>query len=268
MNPSSRNQVRRDLRRAARIGPQRAAGTNSRSEYPSVRPAGASGVRLGKEDRVTLLLARSVDVNARDVHGRTALMEAVTGRWDSEPAIMKLLLDKGADINAADDKGQTSVDQAVWAGSLDRVKLLLERSAKVKDKSATLGAARNQALLNAAGDASAMKPLLDQGADPNYTDEAAETALMLSAAKDHSLNAVRLLLDRGAAPNRADKSGNTALMFAVDQYDADVVRALLDKGADPNARDHHRNTVLIRAAASRHSFVCSPLSFVNNPLPL
>lgn len=52
---------------------------------------------IGNTDMVKLLIAKGLDVNAKDKYGRTALMCAARG---GHAEIMRLLLDSGADVNA------------------------------------------------------------------------------------------------------------------------------------------------------------------------
>lgn len=48
---------------------------------------------------------------------------------------------------------------------------------------------------------------------------------------------VQLLLDRGANPNLTDKAGNTALMMASFGCDEELLQMLIDGGADPHAKN-------------------------------
>lgn len=77
-------------------------------------------------DIVTTLLARGVDVNARNGTGETALMAAVrAGREDR----VRLLLDHGADVNIQSRTGHTALLLAVEADNTGLVTLLLARGA-------------------------------------------------------------------------------------------------------------------------------------------
>jgi ankyrin repeat protein len=94
-------------------------------------------------------------------------------------------------------------------------------------------------------DVTAMRTLLDSGADPNARDDIGATVLMHAAAFS-SLDGLHALLDRGADVNAASTGGATALMWAVG--DLTKVRLLLDRGAAVNATMKDGTTALVAAA--------------------
>jgi uncharacterized protein len=78
----------------------------------------------GDSSRLQSLLATEVDVNARDTHGRTALMLAILrGETDA----VNLLIAHGADANAADSDGLTPL-QAALAGTQPGIIAALRRA--------------------------------------------------------------------------------------------------------------------------------------------
>ncbi len=83
-----------------------------------------------------------------------------------------------------------------------------------------------------AGDAAAVKFLIERGADPNFT-STGDTALH-AAVSANSADCVRLLLDAGANPNQQDVDGCVA-MYRVSSHA--VLDLLLAHGADPNITD-------------------------------
>src|SRR5258708_10741515 len=59
---------------------------------------------IGDLSSLSVLLDRGADVNCRDGHGRTALIEASFG---GHCDVVKLLIARGADLNASDSDGWT-----------------------------------------------------------------------------------------------------------------------------------------------------------------
>jgi ankyrin repeat protein len=181
-----------------------------------------TAIRDGDTIRAKALLKRGADVNARDEDGATALMHAAA---DSNLPVMKLLLEEGADVNATSKSGGTAL---LWAlHDVERVKLLLKHGAKGLDA----------ALLTAAdvpGATPVLKLLAEHGANLQYS-EKGFTPLM-AASRAGNLSAVRYLIDRGADVRARTKSGYTALYAAASwPGNAAVIQTLLDHGADANA---------------------------------
>ncbi|PKY06210.1 ankyrin [Aspergillus campestris IBT 28561] len=83
----------------------------------------------------------------------------------------------------------------------------------------------------------AIRLLLDEGANPctSHTDDVASTPVVVLAALNRNLEALKLLLDRGADINSTGRNKTTALMNAVEQGYDEMVHLCLDRGADPTA---------------------------------
>nr|XP_056701244.1 cyclin-dependent kinase 4 inhibitor C [Euleptes europaea] len=87
----------------------------------------ASAAARGDLVQVTNLLERTVNVNARNGFGRTALQVMKLGN----PEIAKRLLEKGADPNLKDSSGFAVLHDAARAGFLDTLQVLLASQADV-----------------------------------------------------------------------------------------------------------------------------------------
>ena len=234
-----------------------ARGADVNAHLKDGRTALMLAARLGKDDRMTVLIDKGADVNAADEQGETALTVATLVGWDDGSLQMiKLLLAHGANPNHSDLKGQTAADLAMEAGRIDRVQFLLKNGARVADLKAFLARGRNQALCReiTEGSVEAAKALLDEGGDPNYRNANGRTLLMIAADNEYSAAKVTLLLQHGASVNVEGPARETALMVAADRYQAEIVSALLEHGADPNAADASGNSVLLHAAASRQAW--------------
>ena len=71
-------------------------------------------------------LASGADINARDEHGQTALMNAAR---DGQTAVVRLLVERGADLDHHAKFGLTAVMLAVIRGHEDVVRVLVEAGA-------------------------------------------------------------------------------------------------------------------------------------------
>lgn len=130
-----------------------------------------------------------------------------------------MLLDAKLDVNARDAADFTPLMVAVANGSLDAVKLLLAKGARVNDvsgdgeviihaparaKNGMLALGSFSALLLAAptGSPELVNALLDAGADVNAKDLRGMTPLMLAVATDHySVEKIRMLIDKRGRPD-------------------------------------------------------------------
>ncbi|MEW6347470.1 MAG: ankyrin repeat domain-containing protein [Thermodesulfobacteriota bacterium] len=232
------------------------AGTNL--EHVDRVCALTAAVRRGRTNLVRAILKKSVDVNAKDTYGRTALMVAVgkggadmpirpqdhgahvddlDGGCETPPAeILRLLLGHGADVDARDLTGRTPLMIAAGAGSVDAVTLLLEHGADAK----TVDRYGQTALVWAvrAGHADVAELLRAQGGKLTLP-----VAAMLG-----DTEAVRRLVEEGADPDQRDSAGRTALMIAVEKRHSDVAKVLLNGDVEVNAADKFGRTALMLAA--------------------
>ncbi len=73
---------------------------------------------------------------------------------------------------------------------------------------------------------------LDEGANPNASNNNNTTALMMAAQFNKSVRVVRALIKAGAKLDEQNRNGNTALMYAAMSNSPAVVKAIYDAGAD------------------------------------
>jgi len=150
----------------------------------------------------------------------------------SDQAQVERLLQNGADVNLRDRRGgATPLMYAAALGSLDTMKLLIEKGADVNARS-TGGAT---ALMWAATDLAKVRLLVDRGADVNAVSERGRTALLLAAMSDQSAEIVRLLLSRRADAHAVDKEGTSTLLAASFGNDTATIRQLVEAGVNVNA---------------------------------
>ena len=141
------------------------------------------------------------------------------------------MLKDGADANTKDDHGVTPLMYAAAAGSVDAMKLLLDKGADAK----AVNMFGSTALMWSVTDIAKVRLLLDHGADVKAVSKQGRTALQLAAMSDHSADIVRLLLAKGADPNAVDGMKMTTLTAATLGNDLETVRQLVQAGVDVNA---------------------------------
>lgn len=203
-----------------------------------------SAVRTGSaKDVAKLLAANPALVNAADQNGSTALHHAAGfGSLDT----LRLLLDKGADANARNRRKSNPLHWAIPDEA--KVRALLAAGASVDAKQAD-----GRTPLYIAASAYSADPivrlLLEKGANPNAATSNGQTPLMAAAGRG-DVEAMRMLLDRGAAIAIQNGAGANALMGAAGARNPEAVRLLLDKGADPNVLTKRNETALANAATA------------------
>ena len=132
-------------------------------------PALIYAVRYQAFNSIPVLLASSqIDIEARAPNGDTALMVAA---YKGEKAIVTALLDKGAEPNRP---GWTALHYAAASGSLDIVRILLEKSAYIDAEAPN----KTTPLMMAAGagQTSVIKLLIEEGADQTLKNDLGMTA--------------------------------------------------------------------------------------------
>lgn len=111
------------------------------------------------------------------------------------------------------------------------------------------------------GDCETICRALDEGADPNQSNNSGWTPLRCASERGKA-GAVRLLVERGADVNRGERvAGDLSYLHHAAQFgDAETVCALLAAGSDPEARDRNGKTPLYYAA---HAVLCEPVAVAN-----
>jgi ankyrin repeat protein len=189
-----------------------------------------AAARNGDHARVERLIGRGASINARDHHGRSALLVATHG---NHVDVARALIAAGADVNAKDDIEDSPYLYAGAEGRTEILKLALAAGADLKSTNRYGGTA----LIPAAhhGHVAAVRLLLATAIDKNHVNRLGWTALLeaviLGDGGATHTEIVSLLLEAGADPSLADREGVTPLGHAKRRGFGAMVRILEARGA-------------------------------------
>ncbi len=190
-------------------------------------------------------IAAGADVNVKDSHHFTPLIEAVSG-WHVK--CVEVLVEAGADVNQCECEGGTPLMFACSHGLLECVRILIGAGADV-NRYANF---RKTALMNATwnGHLDCVEALLSAGADVNFVSSYGHTAVTgkYKSSSRTDYECLQLLLDSGADVNAPDRggfnSGREALCLAVAEPDVNKVRMYLNAGLRINEHSLQNQGVL------------------------
>ena len=231
------------------------------------------------QSMVRLLLGKSVDINCRDMRGRTPLFRIVEKRANSiyrqrgagvdrqrsansiarqrsANSIARLLLDKGADVNIRDRFGTHVMHLLVLKEGRDMLSVLLDGGADINSVDLYGRTPLHGAVLY--GDVVMASFLVERGSDINRSDRITGTPLHMAIGKNNPGMAC-FLLQNGADINYRNADGKSPLHWAVERGLHNIVRILLEHNADVSRRTHRGVTALHAAVESRNERVISLL---------
>eukprot|EP00538_Stauroneis_constricta_P006116 CAMPEP_0119564048 /NCGR_PEP_ID=MMETSP1352-20130426/25594_1 /TAXON_ID=265584 /ORGANISM="Stauroneis constricta, Strain CCMP1120" /LENGTH=1722 /DNA_ID=CAMNT_0007612753 /DNA_START=249 /DNA_END=5417 /DNA_ORIENTATION=- len=189
----------------------------------------------GNMQVLELLLEKGADGNACNKWRETPLLIAAN---NGHRAAVEALLKHGADPSLCSEAGWSALTFAAHKGYDDIVALLLRAGAPVncrvtEDSSTPLHKA---CAGSKPGHLTAVKQLLDGGADVHALNKWRETPL-LTAANHGQAGAVEALLRAGADPCKCTDTGWSPLSIAAYKGHDDVVELLLEEGAPTEEAD-------------------------------
>ncbi len=169
-------------------------------------------------------------LEARDKDGKTLLIMA-SANGDVE--MVDFLLEQDVSIKEMDSKGKTALDYAVESNNTEITELISRRQ-KTLDK-----------VLLKFAHSDLVNDLLDQGADPETTDEYGRTPLIIASSYGYA-ESVKLLLGKHRVEvDLKDKKGETALMKAARAGSAETIKLLILYGADRFAENNDGDNALM-----------------------
>ncbi|HEY6617067.1 MAG TPA: ankyrin repeat domain-containing protein [Vicinamibacterales bacterium] len=225
----------------------------------ATKSGGTTALMMAAPDveKMTLLLDRGADVNARANTRYSALM--VAAQYQEGDAAINLLLDRGAQVATPATAPVFNANPfflASYAGNAKSLKRLLAAGGKLDEAMIAIGTSRTTPMLGAFkfGDMEVARTLLDLGAPIDFADGNGITMLG-RAALNNDLEMARMLIERGASVNVVDKQGMTPLLWAsnIDFGDSAMVELLLRSGAKPDARNKDGLTPLELARKFGHA---------------
>lgn len=150
--------------------------------------------------------------------------DPVRAAYRGDIETLRKFLENGFDPNVGNEVGYTALMGAARGASVDTLRLLLSRGGRAA-----------------------------------YTDKRGCSALHWAVAQSpddqNQATCVRVLLDDGADPNARDEGGTTPLMNAAWFGCVDAVRELLQRGADPHLRDDKNRSARDLASERGHTKV-------------
>jgi ankyrin repeat protein len=202
--------------------------------YRKCETALHAAARLGRDDLVSVLIAKGADLRALDGGGLTPLGRAA---WFRRVNVVTLLVKSGAPVNASRPTEQPPLYAAIGnsefgdvESQLETMKVLLAAGADVNSRGlddrtvlirAVMGGSRNQRLIEL---------LIERGADVRARDKQGSPVLALAVGAGR--DTVKLLLDRGARTDIRDTVyGGTALGWAVHCEQPEIADELRSRGA-------------------------------------
>ena len=215
-----------------------------------VRSIGAGSMRTAQA-----LLARGVDPNMRDRHGRAPLFAALAQPGAIVECMTRALIRAGADPELAAANGETPLGLALASSHASLRSWLDWGQWKLPQRplrDADLPAAAQL------GDVAAVAKLIDLGLPIDAPDAQGASALIRAAGAGRT-DLLSMLLDRGADLHQSTANGATPLSAAICARRANIVEALLARGLPVDQRLPGGGTALMIAAAMGHPDVATVL---------
>jgi ankyrin repeat protein len=206
-----------------------------------------AAIKRGNPEIVRLLSEHGADLGYTDVHGHTAVLDAVYGEGDRLP-IVTYLLSLGLDVNGVSRFRETALRQAYATNQLSAVKALLQAGA---DDGPLEWTALHRAV--AVGTPDDVKSVLAQWPDLEARDFTDRTPLQVALRRGDE-EIVRILSKGGAPLRRKDP----LLCEAVEGRSPDLVRWLVVEGAELESENWYEQTPL-QLAVSNNDFEMAKL---------
>jgi len=203
-----------------------------------------------KKKTINLLLQYDINVNVKDEHNNTALIEASLHPFLFN--FVKEFIDRNADLNVINDEGMSALLNSCRDSDNRIFKYLVDKGANIY----ITDHFGNNALMHACcyDDLEKIKYLYRKGVNINTKNDDGETALMRSV-KAGKYNIVKYLIKHNAEVNILNNKNQNALVIAfltvyekevVENKDLLIIKMLISKKSDPNVPiDEKGNSILM-----------------------
>ncbi|MFC1564706.1 ankyrin repeat domain-containing protein [candidate division KSB1 bacterium] len=204
----------------------------------------------GHDGIVELLVNSNADINAVNVDGDVPLSFAVIY---GTPKSIGLLLSSRADGSIRDKEGNTLLHIATLYGYFNKVKEIMSYKPEIDIKN-NAGNTALQLAVSGYRNEQLVEFLLEQGANPNVTDNTGKNPLHIASA-----SFIRRLIESGAVVDPQDKDGNTPLHLALmdvlrfkslPPFIKDKIIFLMEGGADPDIKNNEGRSPMDLAVES------------------
>lgn len=205
----------------------KATGNDTDPQFASGRDAELIAA-AGRSDlkAIESLLKEGANANTRDVLSMRPIIHAAR---NGSVEIVRMLLDKGADPNVK-CQGFTPLGTAALNGYHHVADLLIKAGARLDTKGDNgFTPLMNAALMN---HERTVEVLLRNNPDMELTNREGMTALSIAASEGQS-ESLEAMLKHGADPNLIDRNNNPPLFWAVFRGQRGAIRVLLEYGAEP-----------------------------------
>jgi ankyrin repeat protein len=188
----------------------------------------------------TLLLNAGANPNLTNEQGIGPLYLAIT---NGSPALAQLLLEKGADPNVAREDGETALMTAAHMGQIGVMKQLIDRGANVNARDRKFG---QTALMWAAGYPAAVRLLVEHGADVHIASKVWEVTSTIYTPTTSTIGKTGIPWNNDGVYT-SKMGGQNALLFAVQKHGLEAARILIEAGVDVNVAAADGATPLLAA---------------------
>ena len=202
--------------------------------FEGYTPLNLAAINRNVEAVRRLLQVRGVDVNKASTLPSSPITNAV---YSGSLEMVRLLVDAGASLDTREGKDKISLLMvALNSDSLPMVKYLISKGVDVnavdnRGYTAVAFAAEKE-------DPSYITALADAGADLNRPQSSSQESPLGVSVRNNRTQIVKFLLSRRVNLEAVDAEGRTPLFWAAFSGRIDILTQLVEAGADVNARDN------------------------------